>query len=282
MNESNLEYLKKSLDYLGFGTKLNDVLETAIRREIPKFSVGISTAFEPSVRQEPDLGKKDAVHFTLDFNRAKDSDTYFLNDYTAVLNTHNGIERHQEFNLERDNRITASQAYKLLLGASLQKEVFKRGETEGAPAEKTDVWFKLNLDVIDSYGRHPVSKIHPSYGFDLEQAVNKYPIVWQKENDRATLLENLKKGLFTKVAMEVNGDTMLAVVTANPQMKNLDVYDYKMNPIKSDRIFAGKEFPQRVELSGEHGQSTSGQTNVGAPEAVAQDQNTEHTRSRGR
>ena len=282
MNEANLEYLKKSLDYLGFGTKLNDVLETAIRREIPKFSVGISTTFEPLVRQDPDQGRKDAVHFTLDFNRAKESDSYFLNDYSAVLNTHTGIERRQEFNLERDNRVTAGQAYKLLLGASLQKEVYKRAEGEGQPAEKTDVWFKLNLDVIDSYGRHPVSKIYPSYGFNLEQAVDKYPIVWQKENDRATVLENLKKGLFTKVAMEVNGDTMLAVVSANPQMKNLDVYDYQITRDKHDRIFPGKEFPQRVELSGEHRQSTSGQTKAAAPESLEQDQNTEHIRSRGR
>jgi len=37
MNENNVEYLKKTLENLGFGTKLNEVLETAIRREMPTF-----------------------------------------------------------------------------------------------------------------------------------------------------------------------------------------------------------------------------------------------------
>lgn len=40
---------------------------------------------------------------------------------------------------------------------------------------------KLNLDLIDSYGRHPLTKIQPGYGFDLAAAVDKYPIVWQKK-----------------------------------------------------------------------------------------------------
>ena len=30
MNQNNLEYLQKSLDYLGFGTKLNASLEAAL------------------------------------------------------------------------------------------------------------------------------------------------------------------------------------------------------------------------------------------------------------
>jgi len=274
MNESNLEYLKKSLDYLGFGSMLNEVLESAIRREIPNFSVGISTYFEPQIRLGSDFKQKDTVQFTLDFNRAKDSDSYFLNDYTAILNTHNGIERRQEFNLERDHRITASQAYRLLLGAALHKEVLQRGDGENSQAEKKDVWMKLNLDLIDSYGRHPLTKIHSNYGFDLEAAIDKYPISWQKENERAELMESLKKGAFGKVAMEIEGKLQFAVVSANPRMKNLDVYDEQMSPVRNDRIF-GQE-PKKIELSGQNFNA------AGQHEAFSQQAGDAHQQSRGR
>lgn len=98
--------------------------------------MGISTYFEPHIRLGNDWQSKDAVQFTLDFNRAKDSDTYFLNDYTAILNTHNGIERKQEFNLERDHRITAAQAYRLLLGAALQRKSYSGAMVEMLPQRK--------------------------------------------------------------------------------------------------------------------------------------------------
>lgn len=280
MNEANLEYLKKSLDYLGFGSRLNEVLEAGIRREVPNFSVGISTYFEPPVRLGPDARQKDHVHFSLDFQKGKESDIYYLNDYTAELSTHNGLLRSQQFNLERDNRVTALQAYRLLLGAALQKEISQRGEGENAQAEKKEVWFKLNLDLTDSYGRHPLAKIHPSYGFDLTQVVDKYPLVWNKDRERAAVIEALQKGAFPKAAMEIDGKKELVILSANPRMKNLDVYDQQMNVIRNDRILSEgtlKDMVQKVELSGQ------GESPRQKEDGLFQEQeHVDQSRSRGR
>lgn len=283
MNEANLEYLKKSLDYLGFGTKLNEVVETAIRREIPKFSVGISSHFEPPLRLGLDWAQKDTVHFTLDFNKAKDSDTYFLNDYTAALKTHNGIERKQEFNLERDHRVTAVQAYRLLSGAAIQKEVAKRRDGENTPAEKQQVWLKLDLDIVDSYGKHPLAKTYPNYGFDILAAIDKYPIVWKNDSEKETLVNELKKGSLPEVSMDFGGRTSLVVVSANPKMKNLDVYDTKMNVVRNDRIFPGDAgAPQRVELTDKHQSSEQSVFATSPSHADENGQSENQTRTRTR
>lgn len=255
MNEANLEYLKKTLNYLGFGTKLNDVVESAITKEIQKFSVGINTRFEPPLTLGNGAKQKDIVQFTLDFNKAKETDTYYLNDYTAYLTAHDGTSRSQQFNLERDLRVTANQAYRLLLGAALQKETSKRPEGENTVAGKTKVWMKLNLDVLDSYGRHPVSKTYPAYGFDLHSVLEKYPISGLKENELPSLITEVEKGMLPRLTMEIEGRITPVIISANPQMKNLDVYDLLMNQIKNDRIFTAelKSDPaQRVELTDQH------------------------------
>lgn len=69
-----------------------------------------------------------------------------------------------------------------------------------------------------------------------------------KESERTELIENLKKGLFTKVAMEIDQQLQLAIVSANPRMKNLDVYDTQMSPVRNDKIFG--ELPKRSSCPG--------------------------------
>lgn len=127
MNEQNLEYLKKSLDYLGFGTKLNDVLESAISREIPAFTLGVNQSYTSSqAKKGPAIGS-DQLRVMLNFNRSKQSDMYFLNDYeVTLLKAGSALPIKQVFDLERDNRITALQAYKLLSGNSLERDVYSK------------------------------------------------------------------------------------------------------------------------------------------------------------
>lgn len=85
MIENNLEYLKKTLDGLGFGSKLNDVLENAIRREMPAFSLGISSERRPLDAKDLNAARTDHLAFKINFNRSKDSDMYFLNNYEVTL-----------------------------------------------------------------------------------------------------------------------------------------------------------------------------------------------------
>lgn len=115
---------------------------------------------------------------------------YFLNDYkVTLLQKDNPIARSHTFNLERDYRVTALQAFKLLSGQSVEKDVFFRTKNEqnqegSAKQERTPVWFKLNLEVKDAYGNHPMRTFRPEYGYDLEATLKKYPIKGVKDAEK--------------------------------------------------------------------------------------------------
>lgn len=244
MNENNVEYLKKTLENLGFGTKLNEVLETAIHREIPTFSLGITTQMRPAESKDPGSDRTENLNFKINFNRSKESDVYFLNDYQVKLTRKNDpIVREQTFDLARDHRITTVQAYKLLSGLSLEKEVFLKtntGEMEqvNPQPQKTPVWLKLNLDVTDAYGNHPLRVFRPEYGYDLVKTLAKFPIKDIQSPDKLqNVLNTLRAGNYYHTDFMIGKKAVPVLIAANPQMKTLDIYDKNMNEIRQETIF---------------------------------------------
>ncbi|WP_431294522.1 hypothetical protein [Pedobacter sp. P26] len=262
MNENNLEYLKKSLDYLGFGSKLNDVLESAISRELPAFTLGINQSYLPSqVKRNPAMAA-DQMKFMLNFSRSKQSDMYFLNDYEVTLNkAGNTVPIRQVFDLERDNRITALQAYKLLSGNAIERDVYLKAENGETP-EKKKVWFKLNLDVQDAYGNHPLKKFYPEFKFDLSNAIDKYPFKGLADSAKDNMIKLLKNGNLAQAEMMVGKKAVQVFITANPQFKGLDVFDKNMTIIRQDEIFPNKEVERNTESKPE--QTTSHKNEIGA------------------
>ncbi|QPH38744.1 hypothetical protein [Pedobacter endophyticus] len=251
MNEQNLEYLKKSLDYLGFGTKLNDVLESAISREIPAFTLGVNQSYTSSQAKKDSAIGSDQMRVMLNFNRSKQSDMYFLNDYeVTLLKAGSALPIKQVFDLERDNRITALQAYKLLSGNSLERDVYAKAEN-GETAEKKKVWFKLNLDVQDAYGNHPLKKFYPEFKFDLSESIDKYPFKGLTELEKDGMMRVLRNGNLAQADMLIGKKTVSVFVTANPQFKGLDVFDKNMAIIRQDEIFPKQEKVQRNDVSQE-------------------------------
>lgn len=246
MNEQNLEYLKKSLDYLGFGTKLNDVLESAISREIPAFTLGVNQSYTSAQAKKAPTFGSDQMRIMLNFNRSKQSDMYFLNDYEVTLvKAGSALPIKQVFDLERDNRITALQAYKLLSGNSLERDVYTKAEN-GEAAEKKRVWFKLNLDVQDAYGNHPLKKFYPEFKFDLSESINKYPFKGLTELEKDGMMRVLRNGNLAQADMLIGRKSVSVFVTANPQFKGLDVYDKNMSIIRQDEIFPKKSEENKV------------------------------------
>src|SRR5881227_1615473 len=75
-NKKNLEYLQKLQTSLGFGEKLNAVLESAISRELPKFTLGISNVHRPLESKDLNAPKTDYIQYGLNFNRQKDGDLF--------------------------------------------------------------------------------------------------------------------------------------------------------------------------------------------------------------
>jgi len=224
MNEQNLDYLKKSLDYLGFDNALNDVLQSAISRELPLFSLGLSQSYKPNNTAKSTAKPADHLSFQLNFNRSKTTDMYFLNTYEVTLARDGKPPVKQVFDYDKDSRITALQAYRLLSGNAIEKNVMSKAE-EGEIAEKKKVWFKLNLDVLDAQGNHPLRKFYPEYQFDLSAAIDKYPFKGLDEQKKEDMLRSLKMGARAKGIMLVNNRDVPVEVTANPQFRGLEVFD---------------------------------------------------------
>jgi len=255
MNENNLEYLKKTLDGLGFGSKLNDVLENAIRREMPAFSLGVNSDRRPLDVKDLNSPRTDNLSFTLNFNRSKDNDVYFLNTYEVALRKVNSaVVVSQTFDLARDHRITALQAHKLLSGLAFEKEVFLRSKDEnqqtGKQPEKGNMWFKLNLDVTDAYGNHPLRTFRAEYGYDLTSALVKYPIkgLDNPENMKEALA-TLKSGNYLHADMLVGKKAVPVSIAANPQMKTIDIYDKNGVEMRDESIFPQKGIKDKVDLT---------------------------------
>lgn len=248
MNEQNLEYLKKSLDYLGFGTKLNEVMESAIRKEIPKFSLGISKRFSRPELKDPSGVAADHVHYQLNFNRAKENDTYYLNDYTITMMKYGEQARRQHtFDLERDHRMTGQQAYRLLSGNALLKEISQKSNNGDAATQKVKVWFKLDQEIQDAYGNHPLRRFYPEYNFNLSETLDKYPFQKLSAKEKERLILQLELGSMPLLSMKVDKRIVPVFVVANPQMKALEVYSEKMVPIRENEIFPDKQFVRREE-----------------------------------
>lgn len=266
MNEKNLDYLKKVLENLGFGTRLNDVLETAIRREIPKFALGLNNTHRPPEVKDQNAPKTDNIRFELNFNRAKDSDMYFLNDYKVSLQKSNEAQpRVKTFDLEMDHRITALQAYKLLSGFSFEKDVYpkaKEGEERTAEKpEKTRVWFKLNLDITDAFGQHPLRTLYPEYGYNLENSLDKYPLKDLKDPaKRAEAVKTMTYGNLAEAVLTIGKKSEPVWIAANPQMKTIDIYDKNMREIRDQEIFPEKAVAQTAKA----GTSAGVKNGVGA------------------
>src|SRR5256885_16701734 len=112
MNEQNFEYLKDNLKYMGFGEQLNPSLENQLKQNPSSFQLKFST----------EINKK-PFEATLNFRKSDNADMYFFNSYHASLKRSNGETKDQVFYLTKGKGVTAKEAYNLLEGRAVHKEL---------------------------------------------------------------------------------------------------------------------------------------------------------------
>lgn len=232
MNVKNLEFLKESLKYLGFGDKLNADLEKNIEQQPAEFKLNLAGEFTRE-------GQKERVDYALDFKKSDQTDMYFLNRYNATLkNEDPEKEKAQIFYISKSSGITAKEAYNLLSGRAVNKDLNNK---EGQPY---NAWLQLDFQEKDKNDNFKVKQFHQGYGYDLETVVKRYPIK-ELENDesRVKLLKSLEKGNLQPVTFVTEGREEKMYVSANPQYKTLDLYDSKM-----EKKFQGIEKREKQEL----------------------------------
>lgn len=220
MNTKNLEFLKDSLKYLGFGDKLNAELEKNIDQQPDKFQLKTIGEFKQGDRKEQ-------VDYSLDFKKSEKTDMYFFNGYKATLkNEDPEKEKSQYFYINVNSGVTAKEAFNLLSGRAVHKELMN------ADKNKFQAWLQLDFTQKDKHDNFKINQYHSGYGYDLAQTLTNYPI---KEltslEDTEKMLKSLEKGNVHKVTFLSDGNEQPMFIEANPKYKTLTVYDAQMKKI---------------------------------------------------
>ena len=220
MNEQNFEYLKDNIKYMGFGEKLNTELENQLRTGDAEFQLSAATQVN-----------KKQFEAKLQFRKSDNSDMYFFNSYNASLQRKNGELVSQTFYLNKGKGITAKEAYNLLEGRAVCKELStKDGQTYKA-------WVQLNFDKKDKHNNHEVKQFHENYGFDLKAAVSKFAVLEMNDDEKANaLMHSLQKGNIQSVSIEKDGNISKVFIEANPQYKTVTLYDGQMKRMQKEEL----------------------------------------------
>lgn len=245
MNAKNLEYLKDSLKYLGFGDKLNQDLETNMKEQKAEFYLKAEI---------PHFNSK--MDYTLHFKKSNQSEMYFFNSYHAELKNEKSEQtKAQSFYINKGNGITAKEAFNLLEGRSVYKELFNK---EG---NKYNAWIKLDSNNVDQLGNHKVRQFTDQYGYNLEKTLSSFPIKELRDQEqKKQLLQSLEKGNIQQVTLKQDNKEAKFYIEAVPQYKNINVYDQKMHPVKNQSIQEmGQSHTQKEKPSKKQEQKQEGQ-----------------------
>jgi hypothetical protein len=229
MNEQNLHFLKENIKYLGFGDKLYPELEKNLDAGKPGFALSISTVLN-----------NENIGATLYFRKSDNSDVYFLNRYEALLQKVGDQIKSQTFFLDNGKGVTWKEAYNLLEGRSVLKELSTK---EG---QKYQAWQKLDFSQRDEKGNHKVQHFHTNYGYNLEAAIKNLPLAAMSEERETQIFKSLQKGNIQMVSILDHNEEKKMYIAANPQFKTLDMFDGNMKPLTREQKAAIQYQPDSV------------------------------------
>ena len=218
MNEKNFEYLRDQIKYTGFGEALESELKANLQKEQPNFALTHNAQY----------GNDTAVA-TLNFKKSDQSDMYFFNSYKVDLqkdNTKESLE--QTFYINKGSNITMKEAYNLMEGRSVNKDLTnKEGEVYNA-------WVQMDFKQADTNGNFKLNQYHQNYGYDLEAVLSKHPIKeLEHPKFKEDLMDSLKKGNLQSATFLKEGNEVKHYIEANPQFKTINAYDGNLKRINN-------------------------------------------------
>ena len=220
MNNDNLQYLTDNIKYMGFGENLKADLEKNMKEGKADFQLH----YKAEINKKP-------FEATLNFRKSDSTDMYFFNNYHASLEKNNSEKMEQTFYMNKGKGITSKEAFNLLDGRSVHKDLVTK---EGQPYK---AWIQLDTTCKDKNNNFEVKQFHENYGFDLKAAVQKFPISDLKEQDKEkALLQSLQKGNVQSVTIEKDGNTHKMFIEADPQYKKVNLYDANMKLVAKESI----------------------------------------------
>ncbi|HLP36992.1 hypothetical protein [Lacibacter sp.] len=227
MNQENLQYLSDNLKYMGFGDALKADLEKNLQEGKPEFKLEFFN----------EIGNK-GFEASLNFRKSDSTDMYFFNNYQATLHRSNGDEVNQTFYLTKGKGVTAKEAFNLLDGRAVHKELLNK---EGQPYK---AWLQLDFENKDKNNNFEVKQYHENYGYNLKDAVAKYAVSELNDPDKSkSLLQSLEKGNVQAITIEKDGNSQRMFIEADPQFKKVTLYDGNMKMMTKETLEQYKSLP---------------------------------------
>ncbi|MBS1948713.1 MAG: hypothetical protein JST47_13195 [Bacteroidetes bacterium] len=222
MNQENFDYLKNTLKYMGFGDKLNGELEDNIKKGIAEINLNTKSTFNNK-----------QIEAVLSFRKGEQNEMYFFNKYSAAIvkDGQPDLDRSQTFYVNRGNGVTLKEAFNLLEGRAVHKNL------TDSHSNKYNAWLQLDFNSKDKHGNNQVKQYHQNYGYDLEKALGVLPIKeLESLDDRKLLMDALKKGNLWEVNIERDGSKEKIFIEANPKQKTINAFDLAKLPIKLESL----------------------------------------------
>ncbi|MEO8416672.1 MAG: hypothetical protein ABI472_23610, partial [Ginsengibacter sp.] len=220
MSNENFQYLSDNLKYMGFGENLKAELEKNLNEGKADFQLH----YKAEINKKP-------FEATMNFRKSDSTDMYFFNNYHASLEKVNGEKAEQTFYLNKGKGVTGKEAFNLLDGRAVQKDLITK---EGQPYK---AWVQLDFENKDKNNNFEVKQYHEKYGFDLKAAVEKFPITDLKDTEKEkTLMQSLQKGNVQSVTIEKDGASHKMFIEADPQYKKVNLYDSNMKLVAKESI----------------------------------------------
>jgi hypothetical protein len=219
MNQENLSFLKDNIRNHGFGDTLNAQLEEQMKKGVAEFTLVHKT----------EVNKKE-MEATLHFKKSDKSDFYFFNKYDAKCQTEHNKEMAQTFYLNNNWGVTLKEAYNLLNGRAVHKELTNKED------QKYKAWIQLDFSKKDAHGNYERKQYHENYGYDLKEALSYYPIKEMiNAPDKDNLVRSLERGNLQMVMIETPGKDTKVFIEANPQFKSVQVYGNDMKRLGQEQ-----------------------------------------------
>jgi hypothetical protein len=236
MNDKNFDYLKDQVKYTGFGEALEGELKKNIEGLQPTFSLK-HDAFYGS----------DKICAELNFKKSEQTDMYFFNSYNVKLEKEGRPEAlEQTFYINRGNNITLKEAYNMMEGRSVHKELTDK------QGEKYNAWVQMDFKDADSKGNFALKHYHENYGYNLEAVLAKHPIKELDNNShKEDLMNSLKKGNLQSATFIKDGQELKQYLEATPQFKTLTVYDADMKRLDTRQGTAQEQSQGKNESKGQ-------------------------------
>ena len=208
MNTENLNYLQKQLLNLGFGDKMNADLEKQIKAKKAEFTLETSQEYN-----------KQNVDYHLYFKAGEKDDMYFFNKYDASLQDK---KMQQTFYINKGSGITAKEAYNLMEGRAVHKQL------ENLEGEKYHAWIVIDKENKTENGNYKLRPFTEGWNYKPERAIDKMDIVGiNEEGAREKLLKSLEKGNRHQVTAMKDGKEVKLYLEANPAEHRVNLTNYK-------------------------------------------------------